>query len=54
MSVDTIGVRQVIQWGAAADVEFYVQESGRAGRDGDVACAIIFCKGSNFERYCQN
>ena len=63
MGVDTVGVRQVIHWGAAADVESYVQESGRAGRDGDVACAIIFCKGSNLDKrrvskemikYCQN
>ena len=63
MGVDTVGVRQVIHWGVASDVESYVQESGRAGRDGDVACATIFCKGSDLDKrrvskemitYCQN
>ena len=50
MGVDTVGVRQVIHWGVASDVESYVQESGRAGRDGDVACATIFCKGSELDK----
>ena len=40
-----------------------MQESGRAGRDGDVACATIMCKGSDLDRrrvfnemimYCRN
>ena len=47
MGVDTVGVRQVIH---ASDVESSVQESSRAGRDGDVACATIFCKGSDLDK----
>lgn len=34
MGVDCINVRQIVHWGVASDVESYVQESGRAGRDG--------------------
>ena len=39
MGVDCINVRQIIHWGVASDVESYVQESGRAGRDGKIAYA---------------
>ena len=39
MGVDCANVRQIVHWGVAADVESYVQESGRAGRNGKIACA---------------
>ncbi len=41
MGVDCPRVRQIIHWGIPEDVEMYIQESGRAGRDGESARAII-------------
>ncbi len=41
MGVDCPCVRQIIHWGIPEDVEMYIQESGRAGRDGESARAII-------------
>lgn len=41
MGVDCPDVRQVIHWGVPEDAEMYIQESGRAGRDGKPALAII-------------
>ena len=42
MGVDCVSVHQIVLWGVASNVESYVQESGRAGRDGQVACATLF------------
>ncbi len=33
--------REVIHWGVSTDCEMYVQESGRAGRDGLVTCNML-------------
>lgn len=41
MGVNCPDVRQVIHWGVPEDTEMYVQESGRAGRDGNLACALL-------------
>ena len=41
MGIDCADIRQIIHWGVPADAEMYVQESGRAGRDGLQSCAII-------------
>ena len=42
MGIDCPDVRQIIHWGPSADIESYIQETGRAGRNGKRACALLF------------
>ena len=42
MGLDCPNVRRVIHWGASTDIEAYMQETGRAGRDGLPAEAILY------------
>ena len=42
MGVDCPNIRRVIHWGPSGDVELYLQETGRAGRDMLPAKAILF------------
>ena len=42
MGLDCPNVRRVIHWGASTDIELYLQETGRAGRDGLPAQAILY------------
>lgn len=42
MGINCPDVRQIIHWGVPQDPEMYVQESGRAGRDGKFCCALLF------------
>lgn len=42
MGLDSPCVRAVIHWGPSELIEDYVQESGRGGRDGNIACALLF------------
>lgn len=42
MGIDCPNVRQIVHWGAPADIEAYLQETGRAGRDGLQACSVLF------------
>jgi len=42
MGVDCPDIRRVMHWGVPSDKEEYVQGSGRAGRDGKDAEAILF------------
>lgn len=44
MGVDCRDVRQVIHYGYSNDIDSYVQETGRAGRDGHPAVAILVKK----------
>ena len=41
MGINCPDVRQIIHWGVPEDAETYIQESGRAGRDGQLSCALI-------------
>ena len=42
MGIDCADVCQVIHWGPSSDIESYVQECGRAGRNGHAANALLF------------
>lgn len=42
MGLDCSDVRQILHWGASHDIESYIQESGRSGRDGYAANAVLF------------
>ena len=44
MGIDCKDVRQVIHFGSPMDIESYVQETGRAGRDGLPALALLLIK----------
>lgn len=42
MGVDIPNIRRIIHWGLASSLEDYVQETGRAGRDGSASEAILY------------
>ena len=42
MVLDCPNIRWVIHWGPSADIESYLQEMGRAGRDGQFATATLY------------
>ena len=44
MGLDCPDVRQVLHIGAPDDVESYIQETGRAGRDGMLSVVTLFNK----------
>lgn len=41
MGIDCPDIRKVIHWGTPENIEQYVQEIGRAGRDGNQSDAIL-------------
>lgn len=42
MGLDSPDIRKVIHWGPPTDAELYVQETGRAGRDGLCSKAVLY------------
>jgi ATP-dependent DNA helicase RecQ len=46
MGLNTEGVREVIHWGISSDIESYIQETGRGGRDGLPCKAVLYYKNS--------
>ena len=42
MGLDCPHIHEVIRWGPSSDVESYIQETGRAGRDGYLSHVILF------------
>ena len=42
MGLDCPNVRRIIHWGASSDIEAYMQETGRARRDGLSATAVLY------------
>lgn len=42
MGLDSPNVRRIIHWSPPDDLDMYVQESGRAGRDGTGAVAVLY------------
>lgn len=41
MGVNCPDIRQILHWGISEDVEMYIQESGRAGRDKKASSCVI-------------
>ena len=50
MGINCPDMRHVIHWGVPDDAETYVQESGRAGRDGKLSCATIVKSASDLSQ----
>ena len=48
MGLDSPNIRHVMHWGPPADIETYIQEVGRSGRDGRLATAILFYQPTDF------
>ena len=61
MGLDCPDVRRIIHWGPSEDTEQYLQETGRAGRDGEQAVATLYITNlqaahsySAMKEYCRN
>ena len=62
MGLDCPNIRKIIHWGPSGDIESYIQETRRAGRDGEFAEAILYynsrdlgqVENDNMKDYCKN
>ena len=63
MGLDCPNIYRVFHWGPSEDIELYLQETGRAGRDGNPAVAILYHGGKgviarnigdDMKEYCAN
>ena len=61
MGIDVPNIRTVVHWGPPRDLECYVQEAGRGGRDGSPTDAILYDSKKDFPHtsevmraYCDN
>lgn len=62
MGLDCPNVKRVIHWGPSSDVELYLQETGRAGRDGMPSVAVLYYNNTDLgqiedeaiKEYCRN
>ena len=50
MGIDCPDVRQIIHFGVPENAEMYIQESGRAGRDGKLSCALLLKSSRDLDR----
>ena len=50
MGLDCVDVTQIIHWGPALDVESYMQECGRAGRNGQQSSAVLYMQSSDLKK----
>lgn len=50
LGLDAPDVKQIIHWGSSDSVEAYIQETGRAGRDGDNATATLYYSKSDISK----
>lgn len=42
MGLDSLCIRLVIHWGPSSQLENYVQETGKSGRDSELSLAILY------------
>ena len=51
MGINIPDIRQIVRWGPPSDIEQYVQEIGRAGRDGkNFVATLMFEKANRFTK----